>query len=149
MSALRAEIYSGRYRNTRSPFPDATDVYILGALVGNAIVDPEGPSNAPLDAANAVLLIPRGQLGPIFVPAVYNHVVGAWLPHPDQFAMGGRYVGTSDSRFARLIRKATGNDFYGAVPLHDYSMTSEWHDSGRFRDNAVRAAHETVAEVLR
>lgn len=145
MPALRAEIYSASYHSTRSPFPDATDVYILGALSGDYFIDAEGPSDAPADAANVVLLIPRPGIGAIFVPAVHGDgptKMGGWMLHPHQFAMGGRYIGTSDSRLAKLVRKATGEKFYGAVPLHDYSMTAE------MLGNASLAAVQTVAQVM-
>jgi len=36
---------------------------------------------------------------------------------------GGNYAATSDSRFGEAIEKLTGQDFYGAVPIHD---RKEW-----------------------
>lgn len=147
MPALHAEIFAASYRSTRSPFPDAKDVYILGAIDESTdlFIDANGPNDVPTDAANVVLLVIRPVHGAYFTPAVYltgttgddGDDPSGWARHPDQFAFGGRYVGTSDSRFSTLIEKATGHRFYGAVPLHDYSMTRE------SRDNAyARAVHE-------
>lgn len=32
---------------------------------------------------------------------------------------GGNYAATSDSRFSEKVKSMLGNDFYGAVPIHD------------------------------
>lgn len=39
------------------------------------------------------------------------------------WTFGGSYVATSDSRFSEAVEEITGQDFYGAIPLHDRTDT--------------------------
>ena len=41
------------------------------------------------------------------------------------WTFGGSYIATSDSRFSEAVEEITGNDFYGAIPLHDRTDTWE------------------------
>ena len=42
--------------------------------------------------------------------------------------MGGSFVGSSDARITKEIKKVSGIDFYGAVALHDRCETQEEYD---------------------
>ena len=39
------------------------------------------------------------------------------------WTFGGSYIATSDSRFSEAVEEITGQDFYGAIPLHDRTDT--------------------------
>ena len=41
---------------------------------------------------------------------------------------GGNYGASSDSRFSRAVKLATGCDFYGALPIHDRFETQQTYD---------------------
>lgn len=41
------------------------------------------------------------------------------IPKGRHSQFGGCFIATSDSRFTELIENITGQDFYGAVALHD------------------------------
>tara|TARA_S200002703_G_scaffold134844_1_gene123527 strand:+ start:8 stop:364 length:357 start_codon:yes stop_codon:yes gene_type:complete len=75
------------------------------------IMNAEGPFEPTADAPAAVIkLTPYGQAKIVPWDAVRDD---AWT------MMGGNYAATSDSRFNEAINKMTGQDFYGAVPIHD------------------------------
>ena len=44
------------------------------------------------------------------------------------WTFGGSYIATSDSRFSEAVEEITGQDFYGAIPLHDRTDTWEMHE---------------------
>lgn len=70
---------------------------------------------SPREGHPAATLMVRRRGGEVLL-----HVVPV-LPdrEPTRAMMGGCYVATSDSRWARLLESLLGHGFYGAVPLHD------------------------------
>lgn len=53
------------------------------------------------------------------VPAVFED--GRWIgpPRHVHYMFGGNFAYTSDSRFSQKCRELSGQDRYGAVPIHD------------------------------
>ena len=49
------------------------------------------------------------------------NVVLAPYEHTGWTMFGGTYAMTSDSRFVEVIRKILNFDFYGAIPVHDWT----------------------------
>ena len=79
------------------------------------IINADGPFEPTVDAPAAVIkLTPCGSAK--IVPNI-------WADGSKWTMFGGNYAATSDSRFGEAIKKMTGQDFYGAVPIHD---RTEW-----------------------
>jgi hypothetical protein len=82
------------------------------------LVNVEGPSKPGPDQPAALLVKGNGAGLVKIVPAVWCEI-GEYNPDPRWCMMGGNYAATSDSRFHEAVRKITGGQSYGAVPIHD------------------------------
>jgi hypothetical protein len=78
------------------------------------IINAEGPFEPDEKAPAAVIAL---------TPFGNAKIVPADDPKGTGVMFGGNYAATSDSRFNEAIKKMTGQDFYGAVPIHD---RKEW-----------------------
>lgn len=78
------------------------------------IINAEGPAQPTADAPAAVIAL---------TPFGNAKIVPADDPKGTGVMFGGNYAAASDSRFSEAIEKLTGQDFYGAVPIHD---RKEW-----------------------
>ena len=75
------------------------------------ITNADGPFEPTADAPAAVIKLTPGGSAKI-VPNI-------WADGSKWTMFGGNYAACSDSRFGEAIKKMTGQDFYGAVPIHD------------------------------
>lgn len=78
------------------------------------IINADGPFE-PSETAPAAMIA--------LTPFGNAKIVPADCPNGTGVMFGGNYAATSDSRFGEAIQKLTGQDFYGAVPIHD---RKEW-----------------------
>ncbi len=85
------------------------------------IINADGPFEPDAEAPAAVIALTPYKNAKI-VPASDGRVNEAILAMP-RYMFGGNYAACSDSRFNEAIKKLTGQDFYGAVPIHD---RKEW-----------------------
>jgi hypothetical protein len=100
------------------PLGDCTLNGISGRAADLCLVNVEGPSK-PSPTQPAALLVRGNGRGLVkIVPAEWRDI-GEWGPVAGWTMMGGNYASTSDSRFHEAVRKITGNESYGAVPIHD------------------------------
>ena len=78
------------------------------------IINADGPFEPDAEAPAAVIAL-----------TPYNNakIVPADDAEGKGVMFGGNYAACSDSRFNEAIKKLTGQDFYGAVPIHD---RKEW-----------------------
>jgi hypothetical protein len=79
-------------------------------------VPPECRVFAPTLTRPEALLVVRKFSGGILLHVVPKPKPGELV---GRFMMGGCYVGTSDSRWSRLMDFLQGHPFYGALALHD------------------------------
>lgn len=131
---LTLYVYRSDYTcGNRSPFPAS-----LTRVVGLNIPGPTRIEEVGHDEPAVILDTRDFGFGagptPTFYPACY--VNGDWAKMAESFSFGGRYIASSDSRFAQELRALVPN-FYGAVPLHDYSLTREWEDEQARKDAAA------------
>lgn len=85
------------------------------------IINADGPFEPDAEAPAAVIALTPYKNAKI-VPASDGRVNEAILKG-SCYMFGGNYAACSDSRFNEAIKKLTGQDFYGAVPIHD---RKEW-----------------------
>ena len=78
------------------------------------IINADGPFEPNDEAPAAVIAL---------TPLNNAKIVPADDPEGNNVMFGGNYAACSDSRFGYAIKKLTGQDFYGAVPIHD---RKEW-----------------------
>ena len=79
------------------------------------IINADGPFEPDEKAPAAVIMLT--QFGNAKILPAADAKDENWM------MFGGNYAATSDSRFGDAIEKLTGQDFYGAVPIHD---RKEW-----------------------
>jgi hypothetical protein len=82
------------------------------------LVNVDGPTS-PREGVPAAMLVKGNMPGMVkIVPALLDDKQ-RYSPDPRWCMMGGNYAATSDSRFHEAVRKITGGESYGAVPIHD------------------------------
>lgn len=99
----------------------------LGDCTGNGIscnetdlllINVEGPIDNDHPDYKKALLVHGNCRGLVkIVPA--RRVPDGWVKQEGWWMMGGNYASTSDGRFHDAVRKITGAESYGAVPIHD------------------------------
>ena len=104
----------------KNPMGDCTLGGISSQVEDLCLVNVDGPFQ-PDHRAPAALLVKGNGPGLVkIVPAMPDgHRVGNWVPRTEWCMMGGNYAATSDSRFHEAVRRITGAQSYGAVPIHD------------------------------
>lgn len=102
-----------------NPLGDCTNNGISKGVKDLLLVNVEGPTGNHCLNLPKAMLVKGNRPGYVkIVPAVCNDA-GAWVADPRWCMMGGNYAATSDSRFHDAVSKITGNESYGAVPIHD------------------------------
>lgn len=106
------------YRNSLG---DCTNHGISEHAKSLCLVNVPGPFEPKEDYPAAMLVAwqPFGPSRPMvkIVPAV--QVAGKWEPKPGWSMFGGNYAATSDGRFHDACQELTGQEYYGAVAIHD------------------------------
>ena len=104
----------------KNPLGDCTLNGISSKVFDLCLVNVDGPSKPSVEQPAAMLVPGNGRGLVKIVPAMPDgNRVGNWVPRPEWCMMGGNYAATSDSRFHEAVRKITGGESYGAVPIHD------------------------------
>ena len=86
------------------------------------IINADGPFEPDAEAPAAVIALTPFNNAKI-VPADDAEDFNQAILASPRYMFGGNYAACSDSRFNEAIKKLTGQDFYGAVPIHD---RKEW-----------------------
>jgi hypothetical protein len=95
----------------RRPGSDCTNGGVSSKYDNVVVINVPGPFE-PTDRCPAVRL--DVHVGNVVVhPVVPDGVKKSW------FMMGGNFLYSSDSRFAKTVEEMCGHPFYGAVPIHD------------------------------
>jgi len=100
------------------PLGDCTLDGISSDVKDLCLVNVEGPFNPTADAP-AALLVKGNSRGLVKIVPAAGSNGNHWTAAPGWWMMGGNYAATSDSRFHETVRKITGGESYGAVPIHD------------------------------
>ena len=82
------------------------------------IINADGPFEPDAEAPAAVIALTPFNNAKI-VPADDAEDFNQAILASPRYMFGGNYAACSDSRFNEAIKKLTGQDFYGAVPIHD------------------------------
>lgn len=102
-----------------NPLGDCTNNGISSQDTELLLVNVDGPTNNQHMGYKKAMLVPGNGRGLVkIVPAVWCEI-GEFNKDPRWCMMGGNYAATSDSRFHEAVRKITGAESYGAVPIHD------------------------------
>jgi hypothetical protein len=113
------------YRAPPSQWGDATNGGVSSRATRLCVVNVPGPFEPSADVPGVELVSHvRG-----CVSLVPTSETDARMGSRDYAGpmMGGNYAGTCDSRFNDKVRKLLGQDFYGAVAIHDRFDT--WADN--------------------
>jgi len=102
----------------RFPLGDCTLDGISSKAKDLCLVNVDGPVS-PSPGQPAAMLVKGNMAGHVkIVPALLDDKM-RYSPDPRWCMMGGNYAATSDSRFHAAVRRITGGESYGAVPIHD------------------------------
>lgn len=99
------------------PLGDCTLNGISKGVLSLCLVNVDGPSSPAFDQP-AAMLVKGNMPGLVKIVPAAKHGED-WRPITGWCMMGGNYAATSDSRFHEAVRKITGGESYGAVPIHD------------------------------
>ena len=103
---LTAYIYRGDWNDANNLFYGLDSLHVYNV---------DGPFTPQL--GDAVALLEQHTPGACrLVPATLE--AGEWVA-VDGMTAGGTYAATSDSRFSGAMAELLGNNFYGAVAVHD------------------------------
>lgn len=92
---------------------------VFGSFTRVTLVNVDGPFDPSPDAPAAMLCPGNARDTVVIRPVEVLAVDDPKKSKPLRGMMGGAYVATSDSRFAEAVEKMLGQNFYGAVALHD------------------------------